>query len=120
MESHTTLGATLLEAVGKQNGSALPFMSMAVSIVRSHHERYDGQGYPDGLMGDAIPLAARIAAFADVYDAMRSTLVYKPGLSHAAVRRLVAASSGQFDPDLLVAFEHCEANFKQIFDQNGD
>jgi response regulator RpfG family c-di-GMP phosphodiesterase/serine/threonine protein kinase len=117
MESHTLAGASFLEAVGKQHGAALDFLPMATDIVRSHHERYDGAGYPDGLLGDSIPLAARIVAVADVYDAMRSTLVYKPGLSHAAVRRLIQSSQGQFDPGLLVAFGNCEGNFKLIFDQ---
>ena len=88
MESHTVLGANILEAVARQHGACLAFLQMAIDIVRHHHERYDGSGYPDGLAGDAIPLAARITAIADVYDAMRSKLVYKPGLSHAAVRRL--------------------------------
>jgi response regulator RpfG family c-di-GMP phosphodiesterase/tRNA A-37 threonylcarbamoyl transferase component Bud32 len=117
MESHTVLGANLLEAVARQHGACLAFLSMATDIVRGHHERYDGGGYPDGLMGDAIPLSARIVAIADVYDAMRSTLVYKPGLSHAAVRRLMLASQGQFDPALMVAYAACDGSFKQIFEQ---
>src|SRR5205085_1271158 len=96
MESHTTLGASLLEAVARQHGACLAFLDMAVDIVRHHHEHYDGGGYPDGLAGDAIPLAARITAIADVYDAMRSKLVYKPGLGHPAARRLMLSpDSGQ-------------------------
>jgi response regulator RpfG family c-di-GMP phosphodiesterase len=120
MESHTVLGASLLEAVARQHGACLAFLNMAIDVARSHHERYDGTGYPDGLMGDAIPLAARIVALGDVYDAMRSKLVYKPGLSHAAVRRLLGAGNGQFDPALLVAFSNCESTFKLIFEQTGD
>jgi putative two-component system response regulator len=121
MESHTVLGANLLEAVARQHGACLAFLSMATDVVRSHHERYDGEGYPDGLSGDAIPLAARIVEVADVYDAMRSKLVYKPGLSHAAARRLLLSpDQGQFDPALLVAFRNCEASFKQIFEQTPD
>jgi cyclic di-GMP phosphodiesterase len=121
MESHTVLGANLLEAVARQHGACLAFLNMAIEVARSHHERYDGGGYPDGLMGDAIPLAARIVALGDVYDAMRSRLVYKPGLSHAAVRRLLVASGqGQFDPALLVAFGNCDDSFKLIFDQTRD
>jgi response regulator RpfG family c-di-GMP phosphodiesterase len=116
MESHTVLGADILEAVARQQGVCLAFLQMAIDIARHHHERYDGAGYPDGLTGDAVPLASRITALADVYDAMRSKLVYKPGLAHAAVRRLLLqADQTQFDPALMVAFRECETAFEQIF-----
>src|SRR5437588_550779 len=59
MESHTLLGANILEAVARQQGACLAFLQMAIDIVRHHHEQYDGNGYPHGLVGDAIPLAAR-------------------------------------------------------------
>ena len=99
MESHTLLGANILEAVARQQGACLAFLQMAVDIVRHHHEHYDGNGYPHGLSGDAIPLSARIVTIADVYDAMRSKLVYKPGLAHIAVRRLLLMpTQTQFDP----------------------
>ncbi|HMC88669.1 MAG TPA: protein kinase, partial [Gemmataceae bacterium] len=78
MESHTTIGADILVAVARQHGASSAFLQMATDIARYHHERYDGTGYPDGLAGDAIPLPARIVAVADVYDALRSKLVYKP------------------------------------------
>jgi response regulator RpfG family c-di-GMP phosphodiesterase len=121
MESHTMLGANLLEAVARQHGACLAFLNMAVEIVRHHHEHYDGGGYPDSLAGDAIPLAARITAIADVYDAMRSKLVYKPGLAHPAARRLMLSpDSGQFDPALLVAFKQCDEMFKDIFERTTD
>jgi putative two-component system response regulator len=94
---------------------------MAIDIVRHHHERWDGRGYPGGLAGDAIPLAARLTTVADAYDALRSKLVYKPGLTHAAARRLLLdADKSQFDPGLLVAFRRCEGSFQQIFDQSND
>jgi response regulator RpfG family c-di-GMP phosphodiesterase/serine/threonine protein kinase len=116
MESHTVLGADILEAVARQQGACLAFLQMAIDIVRYHHERYDGAGYPEGLTGDAIPLAARFTALADVYDAMRSKLVYKPSLAHAAVRRLLLqVDQTQFDPALMVAFRECETAFEQIF-----
>src|SRR5262249_34662055 len=121
MESHTTVGADILEAVAKQHGACLAFLQMAIDIVRSHHQRFDGSGYPDGLSGAAIPLAARIVTVADVYDALRCKLVYKPGLTHAAARRLLLdPDKGHFDPALLVAFRNAEANFQQIFEQNSD
>jgi putative two-component system response regulator len=121
MESHTVLGANLLEAVARQHGASVAFLNMAIDVVRHHHERYDGKGYPDGLSGDAIPLAARIVALADAYDAMRSKLVYKPGLSHAATCRLLLnPEAGQFDPALLLALQQCHDAFEQIFAQISD
>ncbi|HEX5269504.1 MAG TPA: protein kinase [Gemmataceae bacterium] len=121
MESHTAAGAGILEAVARQHGACLAFLQMATDIARHHHERYDGGGYPDALSGEAIPLAARIVTLADVYDALRCKLVYKPGLTHAAARRLVLEpGKGQFDPALLVAFRNCETSLQLIFDQNPD
>jgi response regulator RpfG family c-di-GMP phosphodiesterase/serine/threonine protein kinase len=121
MESHTVVGATILEAVTRQHGACLAFLQMAIDIVRHHHERFNGTGYPDGLSGEAIPLAARIVTVADVYDALRCKLVYKPGLSHPAARRLLLdLDKGQFDPALLIAFRNCETSIQQIFDQIQD
>jgi response regulator RpfG family c-di-GMP phosphodiesterase len=121
MESHTIVGADILAAVARQHGAPLAFLQMATDIARYHHERVDGTGYPEGLAGEAIPLAARIVTIADVYDALRSKLVYKPGLAHTATKRLLLeVNTGQFDPALLVAFRYCEANFEQIFAQTKD
>jgi putative two-component system response regulator len=74
-------------------------------IALHHHERWDGSGYPDGLAGDAIPLAARLMAVADVFDALISRRVYKTPMSFDATRALMLAQRGlQFDPDLIDAF----------------
>jgi response regulator RpfG family c-di-GMP phosphodiesterase/serine/threonine protein kinase len=119
MESHAVVGAGVLEAVARRHGGSPPFLQMAIDIVRHHHERWDGRGYPDGLAGDTIPLAARLTTVADAYDALRSKLVYKPGLTHAAARRLLLdTDKSQFDPGLLVAFRRCEDSFQHIFDQS--
>jgi len=118
MEAHTSLGAQLLEAVLRQSAGSLGLLQMAIEIARSHHERWDGSGYPDGLAGEAIPLAARITMFADVYDALRSKLVYKPGLPHTAARRLILESAGQFDPNLLEAFRRCDGGFQHVFESS--
>jgi response regulator RpfG family c-di-GMP phosphodiesterase len=116
MQTHTTIGADTLQKVADRHGFARPFFRTAVDIARHHHERYDGTGYPDGLTGDSIPLAARIVALADVYDALRSRRVYKPALSHAtAVRMMTEESSGHFDPSLVPAFLRCGAEFARIF-----
>ena len=121
MESHTTIGADILTAVSRQHGTSLAFLEMAIDICRDHHERFDGTGYPYGLVGEAIPLCARIVAIADVYDALRSKLVYKPGLAHEPAKRLILERNpGQFDPSLLIAFRNCEASFQQIFAQTKD
>ncbi len=74
-------------------------------MVRSHHERWDGQGYPDGLSGDQIPRAARMLCIADVYDALLSKRSYKGALSHEAALEIMRADIGQFDPDLFALFE---------------
>ena len=121
MESHTVIGADILTAVSRQHGTSLAFLQMAIEICKHHHERFDGTGYPDGLVAEAIPLCARIVTIADVYDALRSKLVYKPGLAHAPAKRLILnGNDGQFDPALLIAFQHCEANFEHIFAQTRD
>jgi len=121
MESHTTVGADLLRAVARQHGASSGFLQLATDIARHHHEHFNGTGYPDRLIGAAIPLAARIVAIADVYDALRSRLVYKPGLAHAAARRLILEETpGKFDPNLLIAFQKCEAVLEQIFAQTKD
>jgi putative nucleotidyltransferase with HDIG domain len=74
------------------------------AIIRNHHERWDGGGYPDGLAGEAIPLAARILCVADVYDALTTTRSYRPGLTHERAAGIMRSSPGQFDPELLETF----------------
>ena len=116
MQSHTTIGANILQKVAQQHGFAKAFLKMAADITRHHHERYDGQGYPDRLAGDAIPLAARIVAVGDVYDAMRSRRVYKPALPHEEVARIMLHESpGHFDPALLNVFEGCAYEFEELY-----
>jgi response regulator RpfG family c-di-GMP phosphodiesterase len=116
MQAHTIIGAETLEAVARQHNFALVFLQMSIDIARSHHERYDGTGYPDKLAGADIPLAARIVAICDVYDAMRSRRVYKPALSHASTVELIVENSpGHFDPILLQAFERSAPRFDQIY-----
>jgi putative nucleotidyltransferase with HDIG domain len=74
------------------------------AIIRNHHERWDGGGYPDGLKGEQIPFAARILCVADVYDALTTTRSYRPGLTHARAAEIMRASTGQFDRQLLETF----------------
>ena len=99
MRRHPTFGADILA------GSSAPLIRMAASIARSHHERYDGSGYPDGLAGTAIPLAGRIAALADVFDALTSERPYKKAWPLEQARDYIVAERGRhFDPDCVDAF----------------
>ncbi len=121
MQAHTTIGADTLKEVAKQHGFARAFLQMAIDITRHHHERFDGTGYPDGLAAGNIPLAARIVAIADVYDALRSRRVYKPALSHSAtVSMMTEASNGHFDPALMQVFFRCADRFDKVFTDFGD
>ena len=116
MQTHTTTGADTLKAAMKQHGSALAFLQMAADIARHHHERFDGEGYPDRLAGSTIPLSARLVSIADVYDALRSRRTYKPALSHsAAIQVMTKVSAEQFDPNLLQVLNRCAQKFEQIF-----
>jgi HD-GYP domain-containing protein (c-di-GMP phosphodiesterase class II) len=99
MQSHTTIGAAILA------GSSSPLLQMAESTALTHHERWDGSGYPAGLRGEAIPLAARICAVCDVFDALLSTRRYKRGWSmEEAIAELLAQRWRHFDPALVDAF----------------
>ena len=112
MQTHTTIGADVLDKVARRHGFALAFMQMATDIARHHHERFDGRGYPDRLSGQDIPLAARIVAIADVYDALRSRRPYKPSLSHEAVLHVMLDNSaGHFDPALVQVFQALQPTF---------
>src|SRR5439155_10871211 len=97
MERHPTAGVELLRDV--------EFPWDVLPMVRGHHERWDGHGYPDGLAGDAIPLAARILCVADVYDALTSDRPYRKAYERDHALRLMASDRGrQFDPDILERF----------------
>ncbi len=105
MRQHTTLGADALRRAEDDARESLPFLKYAKQIALSHHERWDGKGYPQGLSGQAIPLAARIMAIADVFDALISARVYKPAMPPAKAREIMLAERGShFDPDLLDIF----------------
>jgi putative two-component system response regulator len=116
IETHTLIGDRILEALGREYGESLVFLGTARAIVRHHHERYDGRGYPDKLAGDAIPAPARLVAVADVYDALRRERQHKPAWSHAqAVQSLLRESAGQFDPSLLRAFARGHEEFRRVY-----
>jgi putative two-component system response regulator len=114
MKTHTTAGAaTLTEALREFPNAG--FLQMARDIALSHHERYDGTGYPHGLRGDAVPMAARIVALADVYDALTSKRVYKDEFDHDVARAMIIEERGtQFDPCVIDAFIAIESTFLEI------
>jgi len=96
MERHPVIGEDII--------SEIAFLEPARALVRHHHERWDGGGYPDGLSGEGIPLAARVFALADALDALTSDRPYRAAVSIAEARDVLASSEGQFDPDVLEAF----------------
>jgi len=113
MKTHAVIGSDTLQAAVRRYPNA-NYLRMAHDIARWHHERFDGKGYPDRLEGDEIPLAARITALADVYDALTTKRVYKEAVSHVVARNILLSESGkQFDPDLVEAYEACDKEFQQ-------
>lgn len=114
MKLHPVIGAETLREVDKQHpGNSL--IRMGIDIAASHHEKWDGSGYPYGLQGTEIPLVARILALGDVYDALTSKRCYKEAFNHEKSRQIVIESSGNhFDPEVVDAFIQTEDEFKRI------
>jgi putative two-component system response regulator len=105
MKTHTLLGCEAITLAERDIDASLEFLTQAKEIVRWHHERWDGNGYPDGLAGDAIPLSARLMALADVFDALISKRAYKEAIPFDEVRKIIAEERGrQFDPDITDTF----------------
>ncbi len=115
MKTHANIGAqTMLAIRSKYPRNA--FVNMGIDIARSHHEKWDGSGYPDGLKGENIPLSARLMALADVYDALRSTRPYKSAFSHEKAYKIIIEGAGKhFDPAVIEAFSAVESNFAEVF-----
>jgi len=112
MREHTKNGAFILSSYPNP---------MAKEIALSHHERWDGAGYPYQLSGEMIPLAARIVTIADVYDALRMVRSYKPAFSHeVAVEKMIDSTESHFDPFLIEVFSSIESDFKNIFDEHNE
>ena len=100
MKSHTVIGASMLESLGLYQNELL--VKIAAEICRWHHERYDGKGYPDGLIGDEIPISAQVVSLADVYDALVSERIYKKAFTHEkAMEMILNGECGAFNPLLL-------------------
>jgi HD-GYP domain-containing protein (c-di-GMP phosphodiesterase class II) len=114
IQRHPDLGHRVLAQVLARNGGADALLEMSAQIAACHHERWDGAGYPQNLAMGAIPLPARIVAVADVYDALTSTRVYKPALTHAEASRVISEGGGtQFDPTVVAAFRAASTAFDE-------
>lgn len=114
MRTHTVLGEQILR------GYRTPFLEMGAEIALCHHERWDGSGYPGGLVGDAIPRSARITHICDVYDALRSERPYKPPFNHRRAMDVIMQGDGRvspehFDPQVLQAFGTISDSFAEIY-----
>ena len=115
MKTHTTLGFEAIVQAELSLGATVPFLRTAKEIALSHQEKWDGSGYPQGLSGEAIPVAARLMAVADVYDALISHRVYKPALPHdRAVQIIFQGRGAHFDPDMVDAFIEIQDEFHAI------
>jgi putative two-component system response regulator len=114
MKTHTLMGAQTLEAAAKKYPKAR-YLRMAREIAETHHEKWDGAGYPHGLKAEAIPLSGRIVALADVYDALVSRRVYKGAFTHVTARSIILEGKGtHFDPRIVDAFLAVEPQFKEV------
>lgn len=114
MKRHAEHGHDIMEAA-VEDGQESGFLALAKEIAMTHHERWDGTGYPHGLLGTEIPLAGRLMALADVYDALVSSRLYKEPYSHEEAREIIVDGSGaHFDPEIVEAFLACEEEFIRI------
>jgi putative two-component system response regulator len=114
MQTHCEAGARML------SGTDSPYLQMGAEIAATHHENWDGSGYPRGLKENEIPLSARITQICDVYDALRSPRSYKEAVSHARSLEIITTGDhrtlpSHFDPTVLAAFQRCSARFQDIF-----
>lgn len=114
MKTHAALGEKML------GGTDSPYLTMGAQIAGGHHERWDGSGYPQGLLGETIPLSARIMQICDVYDALRSRRCYKEAYTHERSLKIILEGDGRtmpfhFDPLVLDAFKCCATRFEDIF-----
>jgi len=120
MKRHSIIGFNTLNEAMKKYPKA-DYLRMSADIARSHHEKFDGTGYPDGLRGEEIPLSARIVALADVYDALVSKRIYKYAYKHEVARKIIENEKGKhFDPVVVDAFLKSEREFVEILERFSD
>ena len=120
MKQHTVYGRDTILAAEKKLGKT-SFLQLAREIVYTHHERWDGSGYPEGLRGDQIPVVGRLMALVDTYDALTSRRVYKSELKHEEAVEIILKEKGkQFDPAIVDAFLRVEEDFRRVALSCGD
>lgn len=115
MKSHTTLGYEAIQRAEKRLGLVSPALILAKELMQSHHEKWNGKGYPMGLSENQIPLSARILALADVYDALISNKIYRQGMSFEDAVGVIFSERGEhFDPDVVDAFMELTVEFEDV------
>jgi putative two-component system response regulator len=115
MKQHTTIGADTLRGVYQKYPNNY-FITIGAEVAQSHHEKWDGSGYPKGISGNEIPLSARIMALADVYDALRSKRVYKDAFTREKTKDIIFEGRGKaFDPLIVDVFIENEQEFATIY-----
>lgn len=115
MKTHTLIGAQMLDNLDMYRNEKL--LKLAYEICRWHHERYDGKGYPDGLVGEEIPISAQVVSLADVYDALVSERVYKKAFSHEkALEMIQNGECGTFNPLLLQCMTEAQDKLKTMME----
>ncbi|HBG47147.1 MAG TPA: two-component system response regulator [Deltaproteobacteria bacterium] len=112
MKTHTTIGAEIL----KDADSGI--LAAARDIALTHHERWNGKGYPRGLKGTEIPMSGRIVNMVDIYDALRSSRPYKESFDHDTACRIIFENPDNYDPVILAAFSDCSKEFRRLYDEN--
>ena len=121
MKTHAKLGSDAIALAEQDASEQVEFLALAKQIAHSHHEKWNGSGYPNGLVGDAIPIAARLMALADVFDALISKRVYKSAMTFDEAKNIITRDSGShFDPDIVSAFRENFGLFKAIADAYGE
>jgi putative two-component system response regulator len=125
MKSHAKSGGDLLRQISELLPNERNQLQIAIEIAESHHERFDGTGYPGKLSGENIPISARIVSVADVYDALRSPRSYKPGFTHEEAMDIILKGDGRtepthFDPIVLRAFKEINQDLREAYDNNPD
>ena len=118
MKTHVTVGVAAIEKI-MQNAEEHAFLNHAVLIAGTHHEKWDGSGYPKGLKGRNIPLEGRLMAIADVYDALITVRPYKKAFTHEEACKIIEEGAGtHFDPSLVEVFKRVKDDFKMVVLEN--
>lgn len=125
IKTHTTFGADVLRKTEHLITSESQTLRVAIEIAGSHHEKFDGTGYPNKLTGEDIPISARIVALTDIYDALTSVREYKPAFTHERACEIIIHGDGRtmpshFDKDVLNAFQSVEVEFEKLLSSDGN